>query len=276
MSHPGRVSAIGLLLALGLGSCAPEELPPLDMVARVGDESIRTEDLERYFRRQVGDGAAGLDSIVLSRLLDRRIEEELLWLLAVEEGWIDGKAGREEALSSVAERAADLEVSDAAVERVYREHPERYLRPERARLRHLMTGERRAAEMARDRILSGESFGVVARELSEAPTAEGGGAQGLLDLDDLANPFREVVEALEVGEVSPVIATAHGFHLFLLESREGPGTIPLETAAGSIRERLQAERAQDFQRSLVEKAAARYDVVVYRRNLPFQYQGRFP
>lgn len=265
-----------LVCVLALVACGPEEGPPLDMVARVGDESIRTEDLELYFQRQVGPGAAGLDSIVLSRLLDRRIEEELLRLLALERGWIDDDAGRTAALSVVAERAAALEVPEEDVARFYRENPERFVRPERTRLRHLMTRERATAETARARILAGEGFGEVAQQLSDAPTAERGGAQGALALDDLSDPFREAVESLRPGEVSPVVATPDGYHLFVVEAREGSDHESLDQASDAIRQLLRRELAEAFERSLVEDATARYDVVVYRRNLPFQYQGRFP
>ena len=263
--------AAGLVLA-----CRTEETLPIDVVAQVGARAIHTSDLDTYLRRQVGQGAAGLDSIVLSRLLDRRIEEELLWLMARDRGWIGPDEGREDALTALAVEAEALEVSPEAVARVYADDPGSFRRPERTRLRHLMTREREAAEEARQRIASGEGFPAVARELSDAPSASWGGEQASLGPDELAPPFREAVLPLAPGEVSPVVATADGFHLFLVEGREEARPLTLEEAAPEIVDRLHRARAEALERSLVEEARGRYNVVVYRRNLPFQYQGRFP
>lgn len=244
----------------------------MDVVAQVGAEPVETEEFDAYLRRHVGRDAAGLDSIVLSRLLDRMIEEELLRLLAVDRGWIEPGAGRDAALAFLAERLASLEITDQEVARhsVTREPP--LEEPAKVRIRHLVTRDRDSAEDARERILAGASFDEIAREISQAPA----GTTQELELEDLSEPFSVAVRDLSPGELSSVVSAPDGYHLFLLESRSPPRRRDRAEIDREIRERLHHRRAKAHQRRLVEEARGRYTVDVYPRNLPFQYQGRFP
>ncbi|MDX1632700.1 MAG: hypothetical protein R3234_12595, partial [Thermoanaerobaculia bacterium] len=196
-----RSSALaGLVVASSLG-CPGDEPLPVDVVARVGTEAVETEEFDAYLRRHVGRDAAGLDSVVLSRLLDRMIEEELIRLLATDRGWIEPDAGRDAALAVLAERLASLEITDQEVARYSVTHESMSERPAGVRLRHLVTRDRQGAEEARERILSGASFQEVAREVSEAPAR----APQELAIEDLSEPFQAAVRELSPGGLSRVV-----------------------------------------------------------------------
>lgn len=64
------------------------------------------------------------------------------------------------------------------------------------------------------RVLAGEDFASLARELSEDPSAEAGGNLGMLKLSDLGNRvFADAASKLAVGEVSEPVLTPFGYHL---------------------------------------------------------------
>jgi len=64
------------------------------------------------------------------------------------------------------------------------------------------------------RVLAGEDFASLARELSEDPSAEAGGNLGMLKLSDLGNrAFADAASKLAVGEVSEPVLTPFGYHL---------------------------------------------------------------
>jgi peptidyl-prolyl cis-trans isomerase SurA len=72
-----------------------------------------------------------------------------------------------------------------------------------------------------ERILNGEDFGEVAREVSEDPSAEAGGNLGKLKLEDLGNAeFSKAADALTIGEVSEPVLTPFGYHLIQVVGRD--------------------------------------------------------
>lgn len=77
------------------------------------------------------------------------------------------------------------------------------------------------AKEARARILAGDEFGTVAREMSEAPSAILGGAVGCLSKNSGigAEEVLRAVEKLEPGKLSEPIETPRGYHVVELLSR---------------------------------------------------------
>jgi hypothetical protein len=91
---------------------------------------------------------------------------------------------------------------------------------------------RSKATRALERIRAGESFPVVAADVSEEPGAEG--RQGLLPPGregSWVDEFWGAALALAVGGISPVVETRYGFHVLRLEDRRA---IPFEEARGAV------------------------------------------
>jgi parvulin-like peptidyl-prolyl isomerase len=142
-------------------------------------------------------------------------------------------------------------------------------------LRQILVEARETAERVRAEIAAGEDFAAVARRVSRDPSAERGGLQGELSRQDLPSSFAEEIFGLEEGEVSAVVPADYGYHLFQVVARMPEEVIPVEAARGEIVRRLRRERADRWLAALVEEARARYTVEVYRRNLPFRYEGTY-
>jgi len=86
-----------------------------------------------------------------------------------------------------------------------------------------------------ERIEAGESFEDVARETSDdEATRETGGDLGWTPAQFLVPGVKEVVDTLEVGAVSPVVASDQGFHVFKVKNRRSGGEYEFE----EIKDRL--------------------------------------
>lgn len=267
------------LLAVACQRAAPSP----DVVARVGDAEVRYAELERYVARTVGDrGESGaLGSDVLSELFDQFLDERLLARLAADRHLAPPDAAPRRAIDALL--AADLgrQPGDAEIARYYQAHRQEFARPERVRLRQILTEDRKSAEAARREVMAGTPFEEVARRLSHgpntpnAPNATAGGYQGELARTDLPPPFADLIFSLQPGEVSPIVPAEYGFHLFQVVARQPAEVVPLAAARGEIVEKLRQERADGLLRSLVQEARGRYNVKVYERNLPFGYEGSY-
>ncbi len=77
---------------------------------------------------------------------------------------------------------------------------------------------RTRANAARDRLLAGEDFAAVAKEISEGPTAGDGGLLGEIGRGGLLPELARAVAGLPVMKVSGLIDTANGVHVVRVDS----------------------------------------------------------
>jgi PPIC-type PPIASE domain len=247
---------------------------------------VRYAEFQRYVVRSAGGdsgGAGGLGSDVLSALFDQFLDERLLARLAADRGLVPAAAAGSVGTAADPRRSVDAllagdprwEPDEAEIALYYRRHAAEFARPERVKLRQILTGDRRAAERARREIVAGKPFEAVARQLSGGPRADSGGYQGELARADLPPSFADLIFALKPGEVSAVVPADYGFHLFQVADHQPAEVVPLAAARGEIVARLRQQHADETLRSLVHEARDRYNVKVYERNLPFGYAGSY-
>jgi len=267
----------GLFLAL---ACRPGKPPAPDVVARIGETEVRYSEFEKYLSRTAGDGETVLASDVLSQIFDQFLDEELLVRLATDRGLVKtagtpSAGARRRALDALLRADLKAAPSDAEVAAYYEAHRDEFARPERVRLRQILTEDRGVAEKALRELAAGADFGLLADRLSREPGAATGGDQGELSRQDLPPAFADIIFALEPGEVSRLVPADYGFHIFQVVSRSPAEVVPLEAARGEITEKLREARADQLLAELVKEARRRYNVELYERNLPFEYHGSY-
>jgi PPIC-type PPIASE domain len=268
-----------LILALSLGAaaaCRRRPAPPApDVAANLGGTEIRYAEFQDYLSRTLSDSDTVMASDVLSQLFDQFLDERLLQRLAVDRRLVPPGSAPRVAIDALLREAAGGPASEADLAAWYRLHRQELARPERVRLRQILTEDRRSAEQARQAILRGEDFAAVARGLSHDAGVASGGYQGELARSDLPPAFVDVIFSLRPGEVSRVIPAEYGFHLFQVVARLPAEVMPFEEARGEIAARLQRERADRAMSALVRQGRGRYNTKVYERNLPFNYEGSY-
>ncbi|HEV2855965.1 MAG TPA: peptidylprolyl isomerase [Thermoanaerobaculia bacterium] len=272
----GRLAPAVLLLLTACQRSAPPPAP--DAVARIGETEVRYSEFESYIARTAGETGGVLGSGVLSELFDQFLDERLLERLAVERKLVRNAAGAaasRQAIDALLTEGLRQEPGPGEVARYYQAHAQEFSRPERVKLRQILTEDQATAEKALKEIAAGTPFEEVARRLSRDPGAASGGYQGELTRADLPPAFAEVIFNLRPGEVSRLVPADYGVHIFQVVERQPAEVVPLEQARGEILGRLREERADRLLQSLVQDARRRYNVVIYERNLPFGYEGSY-
>jgi peptidyl-prolyl cis-trans isomerase C len=272
----GVVASCCVALALGDLAACRRPLPPApDVAARIGSEEVRYAEFASYLARAAGGSEGALASDVLSQLFDQFVEEKLLLRLAVDRGLVTTASRPRPAIDALLRQGLGADPGAAEIAAFYQAHRAEFARPERVRLRQILTASRAAAERARRQVERGADFAAVARRLSHGPDAVLGGDQGELARTDLPPALVEVVFGLRAGEVSPVVPASYGFHLFQVTARLPAEVAPLDEVRAEVLARLRQQRADQLLRSLVRQGKARYNVQVYGRNLPFNYGGLY-
>jgi peptidyl-prolyl cis-trans isomerase SurA len=94
------------------------------------------------------------------------------------------------------------------------------------------------ADAALRRLHEGQSFAVVARDLSDGPSAHEGGDLGYIRRGSMIAAIEQVAFSLSPGEVSSLIRLSSGYHLVMVEDRRRVAAKPLPEVQEEIRTQL--------------------------------------
>ncbi|MCW8985925.1 MAG: peptidylprolyl isomerase [Thermoanaerobaculales bacterium] len=171
---------------------------------------------------------------------------------------------------------AQITVTMGDVAVFYDENPQMFERPDMVRARHILirlqptstTADKKEARTratsAHQRVVAGEDFATVAREVSEGNEASNGGDMGFFAQDSMMPALTNVAFALEIGEISDIIETQFGFHILKLEEKRAASKMLYEEAKIPVRQLLIEERTGEKLAELLEqlnKAATIVQVV---------------
>ena len=104
--------------------------------------------------------------------------------------------------------------------------------------------KKKELEAVRERIVKGENFEALAKELSDCPSKERGGDLGLLERGRMIKEFEDAAFALASGAISPVIETQFGYHVIKVTERNEPKTSALEEVQQDIAENLKTTKEE--------------------------------
>jgi peptidyl-prolyl cis-trans isomerase C len=146
-------------------------------------------------------------------------------------------------------------VTAEEVQTFYNQNPQMFQRPDMVRARHIMMrigqgadqAEKDAAkarvETARKRVVAGEDFAAVAREVSEDRTAANGGDLGFFAQDSMVPALANVAFALDVGKISGVVETQFGYHVVKVEEKRPASTVSFDEAKEPLEQMLRENKA---------------------------------
>lgn len=238
-----------------------------NVLAQVGADVITVEDFQQAMQRR----PVGTDATARRALLDELIQTRALvqeakargydrdpQMLASFERMLANKVRAEDETA----RAAQAEVTDAAIATHYQAHEKTFAIPAKIRAAMIFVeapaaftkekrAERRASlEAAREKAVADPAqFAALSAEVSfDQATKHRGGDLGYLvegqtPADDPDAPIHAAAFALrEPGDLSEILTTPAGFHFLRLTERQPAATRPLDTVRDQIRSELQREK----------------------------------
>jgi parvulin-like peptidyl-prolyl isomerase len=128
---------------------------------------------------------------------------------------------------------------------------------------------RKEAEGILERLNNGEDFIALAREFSDdSLLKETGGDLGYFTRGRLVPELEETVFQLSRGEVTPILQTSDGFHIFKLEDRVEGKPREYQDVRGEIVKKLKDERRDELYNTIEEELFKKYEVKVFRDLIP--------
>ncbi|RGN46021.1 MULTISPECIES: peptidylprolyl isomerase [unclassified Bacteroides] len=212
-------------LALNVSAFAQQQDPVL---MRINNKDVTRSEFEYIYNKNNSNNE--LDKKTLDEYVDLFVNFKLK-VAAAEEAGLDTTKAFNNEFNGYRQQLAKSYLTDASVDEANALATYNRLK-ENVEASHLLirlqpnatpeqvTDAYNKAERARQRIINGEPFDKVAREVSEDPSvAQNGGYLGYFTALQMIRPFEDVAYSLKVGEISEPIRTDFGFHVIKVTGR---------------------------------------------------------
>ncbi|MBU0571560.1 MAG: peptidylprolyl isomerase [Candidatus Omnitrophica bacterium] len=154
------------------------------------------------------------------------------------------------------EVSARIVVTPAEINDLYKENEEQFVTPRRMKVSTVMVrkgeddeeGMRKIKDLKK-RIEGGADISEVAKEYSEGPYAEKGGEIGYVVKGQLLPEMEEVIFSSDKGDLTKVVETRIGYHVFLVEEIEEPRKLELAEVSDFLRGEIFKKK---FEKALME------------------------
>ncbi len=252
-----------ILLVAGLLGCGDS-----GKVASVDGRRVSGKEFDAYLKLKHTDTK---DEKQRNALLEQYLQRESL-AAAIEKtdlldkGQIQAEVNefrKEVLISRYFDRFMKEQLSEEALEKYYKAHPEEFTEKQvhaahiLIRTHSMMSKEQRQAMLSRineilAQIKNGKTFAEMAEKNSQdKATAARGGDLGWIRQEAMGRQFSDAAFKLPAGEISEPVETPFGYHLITV--LEPPRSVqkPLAAVAGRIRHKLKTEsRAKEMERLL--------------------------
>lgn len=112
-------------------------------------------------------------------------------------------------------------VTEDEIKDYYQSHRKSFYEPDRAHCQHIVANVEKKAKKILSLLKRGEPFATVAQQYSESPDQAKGGDLGFIKKGEYPPAF-DACFSLDTGQMSPVIASEYGYHIFhLIEKKSG-------------------------------------------------------
>jgi peptidyl-prolyl cis-trans isomerase C/foldase protein PrsA len=147
-----------------------------------------------------------------------------------------------------------------------------FRKTEEIRLFQIMVKDREKLLKIRQELLNQPSrFEEVARRESISPEAANGGAMGFFEKGMLPQEMEGVVFSLKVNEISPIVESPYGFHLFRISKKKKARMLLLTAVKDEIKNKMLSAGLAAAYQDFLTRLKAEVPVQLYYDNLYFPY-----
>jgi parvulin-like peptidyl-prolyl isomerase len=152
--------------------------------------------------------------------------------------------------------------SHKEIEQYYEENRDKFRYPKMVKFRQIVSKSKKEADNLLNRIHKGEEMGALARQYSIGPEADNGGEISWVAREHLDESMGNVLFSLSPGEMSRVVETPYGYHIFEVLSIRPETLKELPDVMQEIESKLFHEKREIFLREWLEDLRTHFEVKV--------------
>ena len=160
-----------------------------------------------------------------------------------------------------------VSIPDSEVKKYYRDHPEEFNVPARVRAYHIMLLTLSEADEVRSELLEGADFPETARKYSKSPDAVDGGDLGIFSKGQMPKEFDDILFTLKRKEISKVVESPYGFHIFKVEKRFKPTKMTYADASVKIQKEMFNRQMEERFKEWLQDIRKNSEIKVYSEQL---------
>ncbi|MFC1497986.1 peptidylprolyl isomerase [Verrucomicrobiota bacterium] len=165
-----------------------------------------------------------------------------------------------------------VSISPQTIREIYEKDPDNFKIPEKVKLRMIVINkslsdrDNREKQLQawdiRNRLIAGEDFAALAKQLSEGSKAKAGGDWGWIELTMLRPELSEAVTFLKSGQTSKIIETEEELYILRIEGRTNETMAPFKDIQPRIEAKLRREEVNRLYEAWINRLEeeARIDV----------------
>jgi peptidyl-prolyl cis-trans isomerase C len=207
--------------------------------------TVSDEELEEVLASiQRGYPEGGFEEVLQDEASRHRWKEQLRQRLLIEK-----------VISRVSQITSPID--EKTMRQYYEKHQEEFVVAEQVRVRQIVVKDREDAEGILRKLKRGDPFDELAKRYSLGPEAEEGGDLGFFGRGGMPEEF-DVVFSLQEGEISDVVQSPYGYHIFQVVTKGGQSALDFAQVKDQIRSMIMREEAdkifQDWLKSIKKQA----------------------
>jgi len=138
-----------------------------------------------------------------------------------------------------------IALSDEDIQTYYVENKENYWQEEEVHAYNILVETKEEAKEVLQKFEEGQEFSELAKEYSIGSSASTGGDIGFISKGTLMPEIEDKLFILDPGEVSEIISTERGFHIFKVVEKNPSGYLELNEVRGELEKQLLPARQQE-------------------------------
>lgn len=167
----------------------------------------------------------------------------------------------------------DIDVTDNEIQEYYNLHIDEYRKSTEVCLYQIVTKDKAKAYEIREILSkSPEKFEDLAKKESISIEAKNGGSMGYFEKGTLPKDMENVVFALELNAISPVVESPYGFHIFKVTKIRKERLEFLEAVKNQIKNKLLSEKLNAAYEDFLNQLKKELNIKAIYNSLFFPYQ----
>lgn len=152
-------------------------------------------------------------------------------------------------------------VTEDDMKKYYDENKELLSTPEQVKASHILVATKEESESILAQLKTGADFAKLAGEKSIDPGSKSkGGDLDYFTKGRMVKPFEDAAFSLQVGQLSDIVQTEHGYHIIKVTDKKAASTPTFEEKKNDIRETLVTNQIQELSNTLIQEVSSKANV----------------
>lgn len=160
-----------------------------------------------------------------------------------------------------------ISITDQDMRNYYNKNRKQFEKKESVRVRHIVTDTQEKADHLRERIMEGENFSKLAIMHSLSPDRSRGGDLGYFSRGTFPQVFDDICFHLKPNELSPVVKSPYGYHIFRLIDKQPEKVQSFEQVKGMIEAEIFKKRIEEAYVTWFNRIKEKAQIQIFKSTL---------